>query len=381
MNYKRYQYYKEYNNKSDIELFEILLIGRKRENKDKFDVAYKIFVERGYPKSIDSIYESGLSQYYDRALFKIIETKNIYDLKVIEIAKSILINRGFIIDEDTSKMNEKYEKIECIYNKGKELKRTFYTLDDVKIYKDVNLKVNYKTIEKGKLVSYHREVIRNNKNLIQIIENKKKYYLLKDHKIGLCDISVADDNITYMILMKHDDFDKYRLTNVTKNLLPKMRGIKIINKVYNNSEKTIVKFMNSVKKDKKKYIETYEIEFKDNLTDKIKIVRLSSKSFFYSIGLFENCKASKIITCDGREAVILNNIDSYKKILFGLKALMYRITLLIFWIILLIMISLIFIKTRWFVFLGLLFVPVAMFFAKFITEPVYFLINNIVKRL
>jgi len=259
------------------------------------------------------------------------------------------------------------------------------TIQNVDVYNtpDVILGGKTRTIPKNTLVPYHREIIRAGIELIMLKEPDGSYaYIEKDlKKLRICDQCQVKEKPLDILLMPHEDFTKYIVSNK-----PEVKQIKtgfeehINSFIGNENGKTHVRIKDSISKDGKNIGLINLIDF-NTLIPYLKIGRLAPNSKFYITSSKGDKLARKIKTADGTEGILISSTETYKVILPALQQIVNFVTIALTFAIVIGIIYTILESTGWIIIIGIAVIAIAYIVAIFIGAPVYFILNQIIKRL
>jgi Type IV secretory pathway, VirB6 components len=387
---------------SETELIDIILKGKENIEIDTFNGAQIILTGNANPGNLTTLLEEILSHYSDEELTKIIESEDDhFGKQTITIVETILIDRGFQIQTEGQEELQENLTSEKILNNDiapefldrnnptniKEANyRKFYTLTEINTYKDQELKNLDTTIPSGTMTSYHREIVRNGRNLLKIKGTNGTYSFTEITKsnLNLCQIYQVKNNHTDILLTSFEDYDKYKFTSkVTRKKILRTNENEIFGNISVREEGAYVTTFSQSEKDGKKFTQTNKITFNSAIANQLKLATLEEYSIFYATENVKPIHATKIKLLDGTEAIILNDLknhDDFKEIDSLLQSIFFKTFTALAILLVVIPIILIALETGWFVFIGLIFIPAAIFLASLVTIPLLLIIESIIKR-
>ncbi|NME71057.1 hypothetical protein [Flammeovirga aprica] len=187
----------------------------------------------------------------------------------------------------------------------------FYTKSETPVYNTTFSTLAKSHLPKGQLVSFTREMIRDNRYLLMKKEgDSTTYFDPKDKTFTICRQILTKEQEIDIILISHDDFDNNVLiVDDSKEVKEEYQGeleslidkessninIRIIDQLITNGiEKSIMK----------------QVVLRNNVS-KIELGKVASHTKMYITENTQYDNVFKIITADGREGIMLNQDYTY----------------------------------------------------------------------
>lgn len=191
--------------------------------------------------------------------------------------------------------------------------RRIYTKKTVKVFSDLNLYRPVETIPPQNLVKYKREIIRNEKELLLVLNNESKCYIPRDSSAyRFCEHCITKDYPLDVILISHTDFDSNFFTAESgKHIVEDKFKDEITSLVEFKEGKTNIRIVNKISKGSKEVSSLNSLILNSELKN-IQIARLESRSHFFISESTSHKNVKKIVTSEGREAILISPAESYK---------------------------------------------------------------------
>jgi hypothetical protein len=191
---------------------------------------------------------------------------------------------------------------------------------------------------------------------------------------------VKDDPID-VLLMSHEAFETYKLTNtIRRNNSTSSQGKEPNSFVKIKKEGVFAMTKDRFKIEGREAVVMNNVGFLPRASGRIKLVRLTQGVNFYITHPVKKDEAIKIIMDDEREAILLSTSELYSEVNTPFERFLGNFIFGIFLLLVVGTMVYIYADSGWFVFIGIIFIPIGLFLSYVIGMPLAMLIHQITKR-